>query len=270
MYEEGAPDLTFKDFNKSVFSFNNQSDQGLHTLDPTLENVIDLQELINNTLPALEVEGGPLTIDTIFPASDLDLVETHHTPSGNNTDISKFVPEPAQLVCMTHADEVLAPATGTGGRQIVTIKSEDLDLTACQGSRASRPTNFSRSADTYSESGSSRSSTPDKAPVVYECRKPGRKPSAGGPIRPRKKEPPKNTPEYYEKRARNNIAVRKSREKAKLRQGETESRVNDLVAENERLQRKVDLLTKELTVLKSLFINAGASIPDNFEDILSR
>ena len=89
MYEEGAPDLTFKDFNKSVFSFNNQSDQGLNTLDPTLENVIDLQELINNTLPALEVEGGPLTIDTIFPASDLDLVETHHTPSGNNTDISK-------------------------------------------------------------------------------------------------------------------------------------------------------------------------------------
>ena len=180
----------------------------------------------------------------------------------------QFGSETTQIVCMTNPEEALLPSSGTRGGQIVTIKAEDLDLTACQGSRASRPTNFTRSVDTFSESSSSRSSSAEKSPV-YECRKPGRKPSAGGPIRPRKKEPPKDTNEYYDKRARNNVAVRKSREKAKLRQGETESRVNDLASENERLQRKVDMLSKELTVLKSLFINAGASIPDNFEEILN-
>jgi len=276
MYEEGAPDLILKNFTASKFTFTpaEDSDPGLNSLDPTLEKVIDLQELINSTIvPAFEGEGDPLTIDTIFPASDLDLVETGHTPgftSINDSDLLKLVPETAQLVCMTNGDEVLAPSSGTGGRQIVTIKSEDLDLTACQGSRASRPSSFVRASDSYSEASSSRSSTPDNSPIVYECRKPGRKPSAGGPIRPRKREPPKNTEEYYQKRARNNVAVRKSREKAKLRQGETEGRVNDLVSENERLQKKVDLLSKELTVLKSLFINAGANIPDNFEEILSR
>jgi hypothetical protein len=123
--------------------------------------------------------------------------------------------------------------------------------------------------DSYSDCGSSRASTP-RSPVVYECRKPGRKPSAGGPIRPRKREPPKDTAEYYEKRARNNVAVRKSREKAKIKQNITETRVQELTDENERLQKKVDLLSKELTVLKSLFINVGASLPDSFDDILSR
>lgn len=74
----------------------------------------------------------------------------------------------------------------------------------------------------------------------------------------------KGTEEYVEKRARNNVAVRKSRAKAKEKQRETEGRVRCLLGQNEQLQKKVDLLTKELAVLKGLFINIGASIPDEF------
>lgn len=165
---------------------------------------------------------------------------------------------------MTNSDSVSNNNTGSDSRQILTIKSEDLDLSACQ-----EPEFTVCAADSYTSCNSSRANSP-RSPIVYECRKPGRKPSAGGPIRPRKREPKKDSVEYYEKRARNNVAVRKSREKAKLRQGVTETRVDELVDENERLQKKVDLLSKELNVLKSLFINVGASMPDNFDDILSR
>jgi len=264
MYEEGEPDIK-KDFiNKTVFTFTDESQDALK-LDPTLENVVDLQELINSAIPTLESEEGPLNLDNIFPVSDLDIVEGGHTSneqSQNFLDISKFVPETVQTICMTNAEAASNNNSRSDARQTLTIKSEDLNLTDCQYVTAASPGG-------YSSCGSSRASTP-KTPVVYECRKPGRKPSAGGPIRPRKREPPKDTPEYYEKRARNNVAVRKSREKAKIKQGNTESRVDQLSNENDRLQKKVDLLTKELTVLKSLFINVGVSLPENFEDMLNR
>lgn len=268
MYEEGEPDIINKDLVKQVFTFV-EDRQPVLSLDPSLENVVDLQELINATIPTLESGEGPLNLDNIFPASDLDIVEDHTSnfQAGNqNTflDISKFVPEPVQKICMTNSEEVSNSSFDSDCGQILTIKSEDLGLTAC-----TTPEVTVCAADSYSSLNSSRCSTP-KTPVVYECRKPGRKPSAGGPIRPRKREPKKDSPEYYEKRARNNVAVRKSREKAKLRQGLTENRVQELTDENERLQKKVDLLSKELNVLKSLFINVGASLPDNFEDILSR
>lgn len=92
MYEEGSPDIFKKDFTKPVFTFNEDSQHEL-SLDPTLENVIDLQELINATIPALEVEEGPINLDTIFSASDLDTVERHtsniQTNGQNLLDLSK-------------------------------------------------------------------------------------------------------------------------------------------------------------------------------------
>jgi len=278
MYEEGSPDIK-KDFS-NVFSFvDTQKDINL---DPALENVVDLQELLNATIPALEAEEGPLNLDNFFSSSDLDRYEAGHTSGGNpvQVDVAQFVPE---TVRMTNTEQLSQNNAGPTGGQIVTIKSEDLDLASFpvktetdlpsyQSTPKRTRTLVPPSPAEYS-SDSSRSSfysSSDKEPIVYECRKPGRKPSAGGPIRPRKREPPKNTQEYYDKRARNNVAVRKSREKAKLRQDETETRVQGLVDENDKLQKKVDLLTKELNVLKSLFINVGASLPDNFDEILSR
>lgn len=96
---------------------------------------------------------------------------------------------------------------------------------------------------------------------------------APGPTRKgksKKRFPAKGSEEYVEKRARNNIAVRKSRTKAKQRQAETEGRVKILTDENERLQKKVDLLSKELNVLKSLFLNVGAALPAEFESVLQK
>ncbi|XP_053106616.1 CCAAT/enhancer-binding protein beta [Hemicordylus capensis] len=63
----------------------------------------------------------------------------------------------------------------------------------------------------------------------------------------------KHSDEYKIRRERNNIAVRKSRDKAKLRNLETQHKVLELTAENERLQKKVEQLSRELSTLRNLF-----------------
>ena len=81
---------------------------------------------------------------------------------------------------------------------------------------------------------------------------------------------PKGSEEYKEKRARNNVAVRKSRAKAKEKQKMTESRVKELMDQNDSLTKKVEMLTKELTVLRGLFVNVGATLPDDFSKLMEQ
>lgn len=77
-----------------------------------------------------------------------------------------------------------------------------------------------------------------------------------------------DTEEYKKKRELNNISVRKSREKARQKQQETEERADLLVAENDRLQARVDSLEKELTILRGLFTNIGATLPTEINTLL--
>ena len=84
-----------------------------------------------------------------------------------------------------------------------------------------------------------------------------------------KKKVERNSDEYRRRRERNNVAVRKSREKAKVRTKDTEQRVKVLSNENDRLQKKVELLQEELAVLRSLFSNVGV-LPDHIHRELSR
>lgn len=79
-----------------------------------------------------------------------------------------------------------------------------------------------------------------------------------------KKNVDKSSDEYRRRRERNNIAVRKSREKAKLRSRETERKVSELVRENDFLRKRVELLSKELSVLKNLLANVGVP-PDSVD-----
>ena len=94
----------------------------------------------------------------------------------------------------------------------------------------------------------------------------GRRPLPGkAPRKGRKRVLDKESEEYKARRERNNVAVRKSRDKAKIKHKETEQRVDELTAENDRLNKKCDLLTKELNVLKGLFSNIGANLPPEFK-----
>lgn len=67
----------------------------------------------------------------------------------------------------------------------------------------------------------------------------------------------KASDEYRRRRERNNIAVRKSREKAKVRSRETEEKVKLLVKDNDHLKKRIELLTEELNVLRSLISSVG-------------
>ncbi|XP_066593838.1 CCAAT/enhancer-binding protein gamma-like isoform X2 [Prorops nasuta] len=75
--------------------------------------------------------------------------------------------------------------------------------------------------------------------------------------------------DYRKRRDRNNQAVKRSRVKSKLRTQQTLERVNQLKTENELLEEKIKMLTKELGFLKDLFLaHAGSSQHSmNFQDI---
>ena len=59
------------------------------------------------------------------------------------------------------------------------------------------------------------------------------------------------------KRERNNIAVRKSREKSKKRQKENEARAQELIAENEILRHKCNVLSKMTEGVRVLLTTNG-------------
>ncbi|XP_053980752.1 CCAAT/enhancer-binding protein gamma [Hylaeus volcanicus] len=75
--------------------------------------------------------------------------------------------------------------------------------------------------------------------------------------------------DYRKRRDRNNQAVKRSRVKSKLRTQQTLERVNQLKTENELLEEKIKMLTKELGFLKDLFLaHAGSSQHSvNFQDL---
>jgi len=97
------------------------------------------------------------------------------------------------------------------------------------------------------------------------CRSPLKSPS-GGKMMPIacKKNMDKGSDEYKRRRERNNIAVRKSREKAKARSRETEERVKKLMVDNDRLAKKCELLSKEVAVFHSMFANVHC-LPDHVQ-----
>ena len=73
-------------------------------------------------------------------------------------------------------------------------------------------------------------------------------------VNPRVQEEEEGDEEYLNKRARNNDAVKRSRQKAREKANETNTRVQKLKNENEKLEEKIKLLSKELTFLKDIFL----------------
>ena len=69
---------------------------------------------------------------------------------------------------------------------------------------------------------------------------------------------PKNNEDYKKRRERNNIAVRKSRQLSRQKAKVTEEKVSKLRSENRSLEERVKLLSKELGVLKDLFMSTAA------------
>nr|XP_023701344.1 CCAAT/enhancer-binding protein gamma [Paramormyrops kingsleyae] len=88
---------------------------------------------------------------------------------------------------------------------------------------------------------------------------------ASSPSKARKSGGDKNSEEYRQRRERNNLAVKKSRLRSKQKAQDTQQRVNELKEENERLEAKIRLLSKELSVLKDLFLEHAHNLADNVQ-----
>ena len=97
---------------------------------------------------------------------------------------------------------------------------------------------------------------------------------SGGPVRKLarfgNKEVVKYSDEYHDRRVKNNEAVKKSRMKAKSKQKESESKMAQLTNENRTLNDRVDLLMKELQVLKSLYKELNQELPASAVRALER
>lgn len=106
-----------------------------------------------------------------------------------------------------------------------------------------------------SSGSSSCSSPPGTPPPPGGSRSPSAHKTSGGGKS--KKRPDKDSEEYRQRRERNNLAVRKSRDKAKLRNMETQHKVLELAAENDRLQKRVEQLARELATLRNLLSATG-------------
>ncbi|XP_073499131.1 CCAAT/enhancer-binding protein gamma [Phyllobates terribilis] len=117
----------------------------------------------------------------------------------------------------------------------------------------------SSSDDGLSNSHLSSPSTPQLVPLD---------PEGGGKAAPASKNKKvqrmdRGSEEYRLRRERNNMAVKKSRLKSKQKAQDTLQRVNQLKEENERLEAKIKLLTKELSVLKDLFLEHAHNLAEN-------
>lgn len=85
------------------------------------------------------------------------------------------------------------------------------------------------------------------------------------PSKMKKPQADKDSEEYRQRRERNNLAVKKSRMRSKQKAMDTQQRVNELKEENERLEAKIKLLSKELSVLKDLFLEHAHNLADNVQ-----
>ena len=76
-----------------------------------------------------------------------------------------------------------------------------------------------------------------------------------------------DTDDYLNKRERNNVSVKKSRQKTRSRAREMKDRVENLRMENADLENKVALLSKELGILKELFISHAGGATDGHRSL---
>ncbi|CAK6450257.1 unnamed protein product [Pipistrellus nathusii] len=96
-------------------------------------------------------------------------------------------------------------------------------------------------------------------------------PGGGDKAVPRSKQSKKsshldgNSDEYSQHRERNNMALKNNQLKSKQKAQATLQRVNQLKEENEWLEAKIKLLTKELSVLKDLFLEHAHNLADNVQ-----
>ncbi|NP_001025585.1 CCAAT/enhancer-binding protein delta [Xenopus tropicalis] len=138
------------------------------------------------------------------------------------------------------------PCPGTAGKGHLKQEPEwsDSDLSS------SLPNQIAACAQTSMSLQPTPPTSPE--PSTSACPSPA-SPSSCGKDRTGKKLLDRYSPEYRQRRERNNIAVRKSRDKAKKRNIDMQQKLLELSSENEKLHKKIELLTRDLSSLRHFF-----------------
>ncbi|KAM9308583.1 CCAAT/enhancer-binding protein delta [Gastrophryne carolinensis] len=158
--------------------------------------------------------------------------------------------ERAENAAGTAAADYLSGLLGphySGGGKLGTLKREpdwsDSDLSSSLPSQIA----------TCAQTSMSLQPTPPTSPEPSSgsaCPSPA---TTCGKERSSKKNLDRFSPEYRQRRERNNIAVRKSRDKAKQRNLDMQQKLIELSAENEKLHKRIELLSRDLTSLRHFF-----------------
>lgn len=165
----------------------------------------------------------------------------------------------------TRVDSVLSPELGSRYRAAAAVAAEredsQEDAKMENGSSAFDMRSYIHYQSTSGSLGniSTASSTCSSPPGTPAPSGKSRSPSHSGKMSSgkAKKRLDKDSEEYRVRRERNNLAVRKSRDKAKMRNLETQHKVLELAAENDRLQKRVEQLSRELATLRNLLSATG-------------
>ncbi|XP_006794159.1 CCAAT/enhancer-binding protein beta [Neolamprologus brichardi] len=165
----------------------------------------------------------------------------------------------------TRVDSVLSPELGSRYRAAAAVAADredsQEDAKMENGSSAFDMRSYIHYQSTSGSLGniSTASSTCSSPPGTPAPSGKSRSPSHSGKMSSgkAKKRLDKDSEEYRVRRERNNLAVRKSRDKAKMRNLETQHKVLELAAENDRLQKRVEQLSRELATLRNLLSATG-------------
>jgi len=190
------------------------------------------------------------TPESLLPEHDFDNGEfpTPKFQQGNN-EISKE--KNGSLMCQLQSIQNSNQTTDADSNDSdVEMDMENLDINA-QKLKAALAQLEQTSRENASANGDQTIAAQNSQNNGGEPQTPGHKNALKSPRLKTRKAIEKGTDEYIVKRERNNVAVRKSRTKAKLKHIETQMRVGELTEENEQLRNRVASLQKELNALKS-------------------
>ncbi|XP_061454419.1 CCAAT/enhancer-binding protein delta [Rhineura floridana] len=219
------------------------------------ESAIDFSSYIDSMAAVPNLE---LCNDELFA----DLFNSNHKGcerGGSNSAYGDYLPPPqaqhasggSALASLLHASVPPGPLRGA-------VKQEPDWGDEASGSGSLLPSQIATCAQTIVNlSGQPTPPTSPEppgsaSPSSYSSRSSASS-SSGGKERAVKKCVDRFSPEYRQRRERNNIAVRKSRDKAKRRNQEMQQKVVELSAENDRLHKKCEQLTRDLASLRHFF-----------------
>jgi len=226
-------------------------------------DLIQLSDLLPSSPPKSTIPSGlpplirPEEIDTTSctPSNSRHSIQNTTSPTVTVANLQDSMPSTHPEFMPQHQDCQEASAA-------LQVKAEPQEHVE-QASEFSYEGDYDDDASTYT-SGPSRPASPVLASPPQRGRKVTFKSSSSRRVRP---VPDKDSDEYKQKRYKNNIAVRRSREKSKAKSVALQGKVKELTDENQRLNKRVELLTKELTVLKSLFTNVGKPAPPSLDNV---